>query len=121
MARAWALKEQLRAILRMSDADDAGAALVQWFAASRASGIAQFAELADKVERNAPHILNTIRLGVSNARVEALNNKIKLLIRIAYGFRTIDTLISLIMLFCSSIKIPWMRKIASTPQKQRVA
>lgn len=45
--------------------------------------------------------------GVSNARTEALNNKIKLLIRIAYGFRNIDTMTSLVMPFCSNIQIPW--------------
>ena len=44
---------------------------------------------------------------MSNARIEALNNKIKLLIRIAYGFRNIDTMIGLVMLFCSNIQIPW--------------
>ena len=35
------------------------------------------------------------------------NNKIKLLLRVAYSFRNIDTMIGLIMLFCSSIEIPW--------------
>ena len=50
--------------------------------------------------------MNTIRYGASNARIEALNNKIKLLIRVAYGFRNIDAMISLIMLFCSNITIP---------------
>ena len=44
---------------------------------------------------------------MSNARIEALNNKIKLLIRIAYGFRNIDTMISLVMLLCSNMQIPW--------------
>ena len=34
-------------------------------------------------------ILNTIRYGMSNARIEATNNKIKLIIRKAYGFRNI--------------------------------
>lgn len=36
-----------------------------------------------------------------------MNNKIKLLIRIAYGFRNTDTMIGLIMLFCSNLEIPW--------------
>jgi transposase len=33
----------------------------------------------------------------------------RICIRIAYGFRNIDTLISFVMLFCSQIKIPWPR------------
>ena len=51
-------------------------------------------------------ILNTIRLDVSNARIEATNNKIKLLIRQAYGFRDVDNMIHMVMLYCSDLKIP---------------
>ena len=74
---------------------------------SRSEVSTSFVELQRKVRRHREHILNAIRYGVSNARIEALNNKIKLLIRVAYGFRNIDTMISLVMLFCSNIQIPW--------------
>ena len=37
--------------------------------------------------RHKAHILNAIRFGISNARIEATNNKIKLIIRKPYGFR----------------------------------
>ena len=46
-------------------------------------------------------ILTTIRLGYSNARIEAFNNKIKVTIRMAYGFRNTDNLIAMIKLRCS--------------------
>ena len=46
-------------------------------------------------------ILRSIALGVSNARVEAVNSKIKVAIRQGYGFRNADDLIALIMLRCS--------------------
>ena len=58
------------------------------------------------------------RLGCApapGARIEATNNKIKLLIRIAYGFRNIDAMIGLIMLFCSSIEIPWPSRKQKEP------
>ena len=45
-------------------------------------------------------IVATVTHQISNARVEATNNKIKLTIRMAYGFRNIDNLISLIYLRC---------------------
>ena len=51
-------------------------------------------------------VLNTIRLGMSNARIEATNNKIKLIIRKAYGFRNIDIMIDLIYLVCSDLELP---------------
>lgn len=39
------------------------------------------------------------------------------LIRIACGFRDIDTMIALIMLFCSSIEIPWPARMTRPPVK----
>ena len=47
-----------------------------------------------------------IRTYFKNARVESYNNKIKLFIRKAYGFRNIESMIDLIMLGCSNIFIP---------------
>lgn len=52
------------------------------------------------------HILNIIRLGVSNARVEATNNKIKLIVRKAYGFRNIENMLDMVYLVCSDLRIP---------------
>ncbi|MBM6700167.1 transposase, partial [Bifidobacterium pullorum subsp. saeculare] len=51
--------------------------------------------------RRRDDILTTIRLGYSNARIEAFNNKIKVTIRMAYGFRNTDNLIAMIKLRCS--------------------
>lgn len=41
-----------------------------------------------------------------NARIEAANNKIKLIIRKAYGFREVKNLIDMVMLVCSNLRIP---------------
>ena len=61
----------------------------------------QFVELSRKVRRKREGVLRSVGLGVSNARVEAVNNKIKVAIRQGYGFRNIDNLIALVMLRCS--------------------
>ena len=50
-------------------------------------------------------ILATLEHKLSNARIEAVNNKIKLTIRMAYGFRNIDNMIDMIMLRCSDIEV----------------
>ena len=107
LARGYAMKEQLRAILGMTDADEADECLGRWIAHAQRCRIPAFVELQRKIRRHRENILNAIRCRISNARVEALNNKIKLLIRIAYGFRNTDTMIGPIMLFCSNIEIPW--------------
>ena len=60
-----------------------------------------------KIKRHKTHILNTIRYGMSNARIEATNNKIKLIIRKAYGFRNIQNMLDMVYLVCSDIRIPF--------------
>ena len=62
-------------------------------------------ELSKKVGRHREAIVRAVELGVSNARVEAVNNKIKLTVRMGYGFRNIDNLIALVMLRCSNLPI----------------
>ena len=43
--------------------------------------------------------------GLTNARVEAVNNKIKLIVKMAYGFRNVDNLFSMVMLKCSDLRV----------------
>ena len=52
-----------------------------------------------------PDILRTIELGYSNARLEASDNRIKVTIRMAYGFHHVDNLIAMIKLRCSGLPI----------------
>ncbi|SDB16015.1 transposase, partial [Butyrivibrio sp. INlla16] len=77
-----------------------------WVKWARHCRIPVFVELQRKIMRHKDHILNTIELGVTNARIEATNNKIKLLIRKAYGFRDVDSMIDMVLLYCSDLKIP---------------
>ena len=120
LARAHKLKERLRVILKMRDRDSAGMLLDQWIMSARHCRLPQFVELQRKINRNRDLILNTVEYGLNNARVEATNNKIKLLIRVAYGFRNTELMISLILLCCSALKIPWPRLKASEAMKSGV-
>jgi hypothetical protein len=47
--------------------------------------------------------------------VEATNNKIKLTVRMGYGFRNIDNLVALVMLRCSNLPITLPRRVRSLP------
>ena len=100
------MKETLRLILRCTDRDEAQDKLKRWYWWASHSRIDSFKELAKKIKRNWEFILNTISYGLSNARIEATNNKIKLLIRRSYGFRNIDSMLNMIYLTCSDLKIP---------------
>lgn len=55
--------------------------------------------------RNSDNFLNTLRSGLSNARLEAINNKIKLLVRHSYGFRNRQSMFAYVKLICSKAEI----------------
>ena len=104
--RAYRLKEDLRLILHLKDPLIAKTLLDEWMWKASHSKIKSFVELSQKIRRHKQHIINTIAIGLSNARIEAINNKIKLIIRRAYGFRNLDNMFDMIYLNCSNIEIP---------------
>jgi transposase len=75
---------------------------LSWSARCR---IPEFVELGRKIKRHKEAILSSIKNELSNARIEAVNNKIKVTIRMGYGFRNIDNLIALVRLKCGGIDI----------------
>lgn len=109
--KAYRLKEDLRTILHLKDPSSAESLLDQWLWRSSHSKIKPFVELSKKIRRHRQHILNTIEYGLSNARIEAVNNNIKLIIRRAYGFRNLDNMFDMIYLNCSNILIPLPNRI----------
>ena len=80
-----------------------------------AAKLEELSELVGKVRRHRAGILNSVVHGLSNARLEATNNKIKLTIRMAYGFRNMQNMLDMIMLRCSDIPIllPWEYPVAA--------
>ena len=91
---------------RLTNVDEAEDELKRWLWKASHSRIPAFKELYQKIRRHKTHILSTIRYGMSNARIEATNNKIKLIIRKAYGFRNIQNMLDMVYLVCSDIRIP---------------
>ena len=104
LATAYRLKEDLRLIFKMNIIE-VPTALEKWRRRAWSCRIPQFVELQRKIKRHKNAILSTIRYGISNARIEATNNKIKLSVRMAYGFRNIENLISMIMLRCGGLPV----------------
>ena len=65
-----------------------------------------------------PHtqaIIQTAKSGITNARVEAVNNSIKLIVKTAYGFRNFNNLQSMVMLKLSglNVELPGREKVTS--------
>lgn len=104
--RAYELKESLRTLLKIKDVKLAEKELNHWISWARRSRIDSFKNLATKIKRHKEYILNFIRTGISNARVEANNNKISLLVHRSFGFKNLENMVSLIMLVCSNLNVP---------------
>jgi len=95
--RAYLLKEQLRQVFAPGGADRI-VLLDAWLRWASRSKLAPFVDLARRMRRYRDDIANTLAHNLSNARAEAINTKIRLLTRIAFGFKSAAALISLVML-----------------------
>lgn len=98
--RSWQLRELLRTLPRQP-VERAEAEPKRWIGRASRCRIPEIVEPCGKIRRRRDDILTTIRLGHSNAGIEAFDNKIKVTIRMAYGFRNTDNLIAMIKLRCS--------------------
>jgi len=102
--RAYLLKEQLRQVFAAGGAERI-ALLDHWLQWAARCRIGPFTDLARRMRRYRDDIANTLTHNLSNARVESVNTKIRLLERIAYGVKKADPLIALAMLHLGGYKI----------------
>jgi transposase len=110
---AYELKEALRGLFAGDlSAEEAGELLESWCERAAVSGLRPFAKLAGTVRTHAQGILDGIRLGVSNARAEAVNTKVRLITRRAYGFHSAAAAMALVMLCCGpvTLRLPHERR-----------
>ena len=95
--RAYLLKEGLRHVFKLAGA--AGKqALDRWVSWARRCRIPAFVQLQRKIMRHREPIEATLHHGLSNGLIESTNTKIRLLTRIAFGFKDPQALIALAML-----------------------
>ncbi len=101
--RAFLLKEELRLLYHLDDPALAAEHLDAWLTWASRSRFEPFVKLARTIRRHRAGILNAIRLGLDNGRLEGLNNRIRLISHRSYGFHSPSPLIALIYLCCSAI------------------
>lgn len=104
--RAWALKEMVRAIFAASLTVETVAELIaRLLARLSRSRLKPFVRLGRTIRKHRDGILAARRLGLSNARAEALNNNVKLIVRRAYGFHSARAALALIHLTCGPVEL----------------
>jgi transposase len=119
--RAYQLKESLRLILHMKDAGLAVQELEKWLNDAAHSGLAAMAKLSEKVGRHKEAIAASVRLQANSAKSEAVNTSIKVLIKMARGFRNIPNLMALVYLKCSDLVIPLNNRPQMTSEQAAAA
>lgn len=102
--KAYLLKEELRALYRCSRRS-AKRHLRAWLDWASRSRLAPFVKLARTLRKYRDGILAAIDLGVSNGRMEGINNKIAVIKHRAYGFHSAAALIAMVFLCCAGIQV----------------
>lgn len=99
IGRAWTLKEQLRDLYRI-DHPPGGARqhLKRWITAAKRSRIPAFVALGKRLQIYIEAVLAAVELGLSNALIEGINAKIRLINARGYGHHSAQTLTSMIYL-----------------------
>lgn len=104
--RAYEMKEQFRAIFAGDlTRDEAAERLDRWCARAQRSRLAPFIKAARTMRHRRDLILNAIEHGISNGRVEGLNNKVRLIVRRGYGFHSAEAALALVMLAAGPITL----------------
>jgi transposase len=104
--RAYELKEAVRGIfapgLSIEDVEALIGRLLSRLARSR---LEPFIRLGKTIRKHRHGILAAIRLGINQGRTEALNNKVRLITRRAYGFHSAKAALALVLLTCGPITL----------------
>lgn len=109
--RAYLLKETFLDIFDYKSPWRARRAIEAWIAWAQRSRLTPFVRLARTVRKHLDGILAFIDSRLTNARLEGMNNKIRLLSHRAYGFHSADPLIATVYLCCSKITLPELQLI----------
>jgi transposase len=103
LSRAWLLKEGLRTALKLGG-EEGKYALARWLSRAARCRIPEFTELGRKVRRHLDSIHATLDHHLSNGLVESVNTKIRVITRMAFGFRNPEALIALAMLALGGLR-----------------
>jgi len=105
MFRAHMLKETLVGILDGRQINVARRKLEEWVDFARESALKPFVRVAGTIEKRVDGILEYIRSGLNNGRVEGLNGKTRTITRRSYGFHSANSLIAMIYLCCGGVHV----------------
>ena len=87
----YVLKELFLDLINYSDYEHAEEEIRDWIDVCKGSGLKEFEDASKTIENWLPYIVNSfIDKRFSNGFTEGLNNKIKVIKRVAFGYRNFD-------------------------------
>ena len=106
MWRAYTLKEALRGLFAPGlTLEDVTVLIDRFLSRAARSRLEPFVRLGQTIRKHRDGILTAIRLGINQGRTEALNNKVRLITRRAYGFHSAKAALALVLLTCGPITL----------------
>ena len=102
--RAYLLKESLARGMDYVQPKRAAEHLDKWCQWASHCKLEPFERLAKTIKKHKDGIVAYVETGLSNGVVEGINNKIRAIIRRAYGFRNMKSLMAMIMLCCGGLE-----------------
>jgi transposase len=103
--RAYLLKETLAQALDYRQPARAARALEEWLSWASRSRLKPFVRTARTIRKHFDGILAYVSERLTNAFLEGMNNRIRMIAHRAYGFHSAPALIAMIFLCCSGITL----------------
>jgi transposase len=104
--RAYQLKEAVRAVFAGDlDPDATNTMLDRWCSKAQRSRIPELVKASRTIRKHRDGINAAIERGLSNGCQEGLNNKVRLIIRRAYGFHSAQAALATVMLACGPVNL----------------
>jgi transposase len=104
--RAYNLKEGFRDVFSLGPAEGITEDLLKiWLSRACRSKIPEMVKVSRSIRKRKEEILAAVEYGLSNSRLEATNNKIKVAIRMGYGYSNFENLKAIVMLRCCGVKL----------------
>jgi transposase len=90
--KAYILRDEFRQIFKGPSAHSRLVRLTIWKKNAKAARISQITEFVNKIERWEPYIRNALRNNYSNSFAEGINTKVRVIQRMAYGYKDFEYL-----------------------------
>lgn len=104
-ARAWALKESLRALWKQPSRAAGERWWQRWYSWAMRSRLAPVKKVAAMVKRHLHNVLTYFKHRITNAGSEAINSVVQMLKKRAFGYRSFENFRTVVLFRCGGLEL----------------